>query len=392
MSTYDEILAAARDSEPAEMDLSYLDSFRKDGAAGLREHRQHNGHGEHAGDEVALNRQAEMESAPGLELDEDLDDLAMLDEPEPEPEPDRDRDRDRDRDGAGRDDSPHEKAGSSGAGSSGTAIVINGGSAGPGETALVSGAPLEETADAHAEASTAHLAEQAGPDGDLVAPIPLRLTDHQEAVQAAARSGNGGNDSGDDVDAAGIPRRGFNLLGAGSQPNIKALPEVVVDALRAQVVSILVDQGVAEAAAKTSVKQMGQNTLVMAFLIAQLDVRVDVDAKTATVAALFRHKNPLLGALMERMTALELTAQRQLNETAKAAKEIATVKQTSAVLEQAAAYSIADRTENLARGLKHVDDIDLVHASALRARDRLREETKKQLRIEREREGRSGTY
>lgn len=399
MSTYDEILAAARDSEPAEMDLSYLESFRKGGAAALGEHREHDEHSEHEGyeeqdkaveldadqpqpdEEEDLNPQAEIEGRPDLELDKDFDGLAELDEPE------------LDRDGDERGGSPRREK----AGCSVTASVVSGGSAGTDDTAIPSALAHQEAVEADTaheaarETSTVHRAEQAEPDGDLIAPVPLQLTDHQEAAQAAARGGNGGNSS-DDVDAAGIPRMGFNLLGAGSQPNIKALPEVVVEALRTQVVTVLVDQGVAEAAARTSVKQMGQNTLVMAFLIAQLDVHVDVDAKTATVAALFRHKNPLLGALMERMTALGLTAQRQLNETAKATKEIAAVKQTSAVLEQAVAYSIADRTENLARGLRHVDDLDLTHTSALRARDRVREETKKQQRIERDREGRSGTY
>jgi hypothetical protein len=391
VSTYDEILAAARDSEPADMDLSYLESFRKGGAAALGEHRERSGYEGYEEqyeaveldadrsqpDEVEdLNLQAEIEGGPGLELDEDFDGLAELDEPE------------LDRDG----DERRAKAGSSA-----TASVVSGAPAGTDETAIPSALAQQEAVEADTaheaarEASTVHRAEQADHDGDLIAPIPLQLTDHQEAVQAAARCGNRGNSS-DDVDAAGIPRMGFSLLGAGSQPNIKALPEVVVEALRTQVISVLVDQGVAEAAARTSVKQMGQNTLVMAFLIAQLDVHVDVDAKTATVAALFRHKNPLLGALMERMTALELTSQRQLNETAKATKEIAAVKQTSAVLEQAVAYSIADRTENLARGLRHVDDLDLTHTSALRARDRVREETKKQQRTERDREGRSGTY
>ena len=70
------------------------------------------------------------------------------------------------------------------------------------------------------------------------------------------------------------------------------------------------------------------------------------------------------------------------------AAQLEKVQQTSAVLEQALAYSIADRTENLARGLIGAGDVPLLHRSALAVRDKAREDTRKQQRIERERAGR----
>jgi hypothetical protein len=68
--------------------------------------------------------------------------------------------------------------------------------------------------------------------------------------------------------------------------------------------------------------------------------------------------------------------------------ELGEVPQTGAVVEQALAYSIADRTENFLRGSHNLHDAPITHKEAIFLRDKNREETRKQLKLEREREGR----
>lgn len=52
------------------------------------------------------------------------------------------------------------------------------------------------------------------------------------------------------------------------------------------------------------------------------------------------------------------------------------------------AYSIADRTSNFLRGSHNLRDAPLAHKDVLYVRDKAREATKKQQKLEREREGR----
>ncbi len=218
-------------------------------------------------------------------------------------------------------------------------------------------------------------------------PASLRLTDHQEAVQntTTARGGpSGGSDDG-----TALPQSGFRLSGVKSQPHIKALPETIIGALREQLRSAAVRElGVADKAAHEFIQRLSQGTLVTAFLLAQLDQRIDADPATQQAVELFRSQNPLLGSMavrLENLERLEVSRARVLDALR---DELTQVRRTGAVVEQAVAYSIADRTENFLRGSHDIHDAPITHKSALFIRDRAREATKKQEQVDREREGR----
>lgn len=227
-------------------------------------------------------------------------------------------------------------------------------------------------------------------DDDELIPSSLRLTDHQDAVQAAASSSARSGGSGADGDGADLlPRSGFRVDDVSRQPNIKSLPDSIMDVLREQLRSAAVRElGVADAVAREFSDRLGQGTLVTAFLIAQLDLRLGTDAATARAAELFRSRDPLLGSVVARMKTLEAREREQAGLLKALAGQLSEVKETGAVVEQALAYSIADRTENFLRGSHTTSEAPIGHKTAVLVRDRAREATKKQSRIERERDGR----
>src|SRR5690606_39542481 len=103
--------------------------------------------------------------------------------------------------------------------------------------------------------------------------------------------------------------------------------------------------GVSDTVARDFSDRLSQGTLVTAFLLAQLDVRLDVDPSTQRAAELFRSVDPLLGAAVARLDALEAAARERDGLLKKMRAELGEVRETSAVVEQALAYSIADREE-----------------------------------------------
>lgn len=129
-------------------------------------------------------------------------------------------------------------------------------------------------------------------------------------------------------------------------------------------------------------------SLVTAFLLAHLDLGVDVDPATSRAATLFRSRDPLLGRVAERLDDLEVFERERRAELGRVHEDLKQVRATSAVLEQVLSYSVADRAENLGRGTSGVADLDLTHRSAIRLRDAAREATTRQQRTERARDGR----
>lgn len=229
-------------------------------------------------------------------------------------------------------------------------------------------------------------------DAEDLTPASLRLTDHQDAAQAASSStssSRGGDGGDDDGGSAVLPRARLRLDGAARQPNIKSLPDSIIDVLREQLRSAAVRElGVDDRAARGFVEKLSQGTMVTAFLIAHLDLRLGADAATERAAELFRSRDPLLGSVVARMQGLEAREEEQAGLLKALSAQLAEVRETSAVVEQALAYSIADRAENFLRGSHNSAEAPIGHKAAVAVRDRAREATKKQTRIERERDGR----
>lgn len=211
-----------------------------------------------------------------------------------------------------------------------------------------------------------------------------RKTDQQDAIQAAGTKGGATGNA-----AAAFPDSGFRIPGLQSQPVIRNLPRPLVDALRAQLRAAAVRElGASDGAAEAFSRRLSQGALVTAFLLAQLDVRLDTDPATRAAAGLFRSQDPLLGSVAGRMDALEQRERDRGAQLDSLHKIAAAIQETSAVIEQSVAYSIADRTENFLRGSHDIRDTPIAHKDAIYIRDRAREETQKRRRFERDQDGR----
>ncbi|GAA1457462.1 hypothetical protein NE857_21865 [Nocardiopsis exhalans] len=212
----------------------------------------------------------------------------------------------------------------------------------------------------------------------------LEHTDLQEAVQSAAVRGGDGS-----IGGGGLPITAFRVADVVSQPTVRALPEAVMMSLRQQLRGAAVrEAGASDDEAQVFAKRLSQASLVTAFLLAHLDLGIGVDAATARAAELFRSRDPLLGRVASRLDALITAETARGDQLAQVREDLREVRSTADVLEQVLAYSVADRTEHLARGTAGVGDLDLRHDSVIRLRDRAREATRKQHRVEADRSGR----
>ncbi|MFB6724870.1 hypothetical protein ACFCV3_32135 [Kribbella sp. NPDC056345] len=211
-----------------------------------------------------------------------------------------------------------------------------------------------------------------------------RKTDQQDAIQAATGTRGGGSSA-----AESLPESGFRIIGLASQPMVRNLPRLLVDALRLQLRSAAVrERGVSDKVAEAFSRRLSQGALVTAFLLAQLDVRMETDPATQAAVALFRSQDPLLGSIAGRLDALEQLEHERTTQLERLHAMTTAIQRTSAVIEQSVAYSIADRTVNFLRGSHNIHDAPITHQDAIYIRDRARDETRKRSKFEDDRDGR----
>lgn len=377
--------AATPTAEVMEVDTSFLDAYRRGGSEELKRVQAQAAQSEL---EVAtpelkaqLDEADDVGSQPAVEsLQADLDEDAEEDrlDLEPDYEPDAG---DSERAGGS-----NQRGGGDGGGQGGTAGVLPGGApAGPAADAVQATGAQPDVEDAATAEVAAHDVVAAPDESEHATPGSMQLTDHQDAVQSAASKGG----SGSTAETAALPQSGFRLPGVQSQPHIKALPESIMNALREQLRAAAVRElGVSDSAAREFSQRLSQGTLVTAFLLAQLDLHLDADPATERAVELFRSRDPLLGSVVTRLAGIEAAERERDGLLHKLRDELAEVRQTGAVIEQALAYSIADRTENFLRGSHNLHDAPITHKEAIYLRDKAREATRKQMKLEREREGR----
>ncbi|MFB7918947.1 hypothetical protein [Streptomyces sp. NPDC056061] len=261
---------------------------------------------------------------------------------------------------------------------------------GPGDITHSGGSPQRGGSGAVGSGGTSP-SSSPGAASDAAPPGSLRLTGQQDAMQngtGAAKGSARGTGTGGGA-GADLPHSGFRLGGVRSQPHIKSLPEAIIGVLREQLRAAAVRElGASDRAAREFSERLSQGTLVMAFLLAQLDLRLDVDPATGRAMELYRSRDPLLGSMAARLDGLEKLQAEKRELLSVLRNELSEVRQTSAVIEQAIAYAIADRTENFLRGSHNTHDAPITHKDAVFVRDRARELTRKQHRLEQERDGR----
>lgn len=366
---FDEILDAAQSTNAAmDVDTSFLDAYRSGGTEGLQQAQ------EEAADAEADRGEQKVDDASRADDDKDIgDDVDPV-----EPETDLERQAERPRDDTSRID----RGGSTSAG--GAASTAPRGETPARNEDAPQDADLDEAVAEHHDPAVAPVTPEPGETAET--PGSLQLTDHQDDAQSAGVKG--GSSSGSQA-SAGLPSTGFKLTGTDRQPHIKSLPEPIIAALREQLRSAIVRElGASDDQAREFSDRLSQKSLVMAFLLAQLDLRLDVDASTQRAAEMFRIHDPLLGSVVEHLDRMEQNRHSDRVLLQKLHDELDQVRSTSTVIEQAVAYSIADRTENFLRGSHNTEDAPLGHKTAIYIRDRAREAAKKQTTVEAEREGR----
>ncbi|MFJ5071745.1 hypothetical protein ACIQC7_35550 [Kitasatospora sp. NPDC088556] len=371
-------------NEVMEVDTSFLDAYRRGGSEELNRVQ-------------AQAAQPEAEAAmlePKVQFDEagdvgsqitgggpqaDLDVEAAADRPNLEP------DHEPDADDSARACGSHQRGGADGGQNPADRVPPGGTPAGLAADAVPAPGAQPDLKDAAAAEMAAHDVVSAPDEPEHATSGSLQFTDHQDTAQSATSKGG----SGSTAEAATLPQSGFRLVGVQSQPHIKALPESIMNALREQLRAAAVRElGVRDSAAREFSRRLSQGTLVTAFLLAQLDLHLDADPATERAVELFRSRDPLLGSVVARLANIEVAERERDGLLRKLRDELGEVRQTSAVVEQALAYSIADRTENFLRGSHNLHDAPITHKEAIYLRDMAREATRKQSKLEREREGR----
>ncbi|WP_405814631.1 hypothetical protein OG241_08540 [Streptomyces sp. NBC_01390] len=367
--------AATPTDEVMEVDTSFLDAYRRGGSEELK--RVHAQAAQSEPEVATPEPEAQLDEAGSVDSQLEVESLQADLDLEPDYEPDAD---DSERAGGSN------QRGGDGGGQGGTAGVLpSGAPADPAAAAVPAPGARSDVEDAATAEVTSHDIVASTDEPEHVTPGSLQLTDHQDAVQSAASKGG----SGSTADTATLPQSGFRLAGVQSQPHIKALPESIMNTLREQLRAAAVRElGVSDSAAREFSRRLSQGTLVTAFLLAQLDLHLDADPATERAVELFRSRDPLLGSVVARLANIEAAGRERDGLLRKLRDELGEVRQTSAVVEQALAYSIADRTENFLRGSHNLHDAPITHKEAIYFRDRAREATRTQLKLEREREGR----
>ncbi|WP_405824107.1 hypothetical protein OG705_28880 [Streptomyces sp. NBC_00838] len=370
--------AAASTAEVMEVDTSFLDAYRRGGSEELRRVQAQAAQPQaevqfDEGGNVGPQPEAQdPQAGPDVDAGADRRDL------EPDYAPDA---IDSQRAGGS-----NQRGGGDGGGQGGTAAGLYGGArTSPAVGAVPAPGAQPDAENAAATEATSYEVVAPPDEPEQVTPGSLQLTDHQDAVQSAASRGG----TGSTAETVTLPQSGFRLAGLQRQPHIRALPESIMKALREQLRAAAVRElEVSDSTAREFSQRLSQGTLVTAFLLAQLDLRLDADPATERAAELFRSRDPLLGSMVARLANIEAAERERDGVLRKVRDELGEVRQTSAVVEQALAYSIADRTENFLRGSHNLHDAPITHKEAIYVRDKAREATKRQLALERERKGR----
>ncbi|NEA15445.1 hypothetical protein [Streptomyces halstedii] len=366
--------------EVMEVDTSFLDAYRRGGSQELK--RVQSQAAQPEAEVAALEPKAQFDEAGdvGSQLTDGgpwagLGMEAAADRPilEPGHAPDAGN--------AERADGPHQRGGVGGGPNPADRVPPGGAPAGLAAAAVPAPGAQPDLKDATAAEMATHDVVSASDEPEHATSGTLQLTGYQDGAQSTTSKGGSRGTT--------LPQSGFRLVGVQSQPHIKALPESIMNALREQVRAAAVRElGVSDSAAREFSRRLSQGTLVTAFLLAQLDLHLDVDPATQRAVELFRSRDPLLGSMVVRLANIEAAERERDGLLHKLRNEVGQVRQTAAVVEQALAYSIADRTENFLRGSHNLHDAPITHKEAIHLRDMAREATKKQSKLEREREGR----
>lgn len=174
-------------------------------------------------------------------------------------------------------------------------------------------------------------------------------------------------------------RKGSGLSFEGEHSHLKQFPKALIEILREILKARIGD---------VATRELSQNTVVTAFVVAALSVEFAADDNTLEAVKAFKEADPRTDAI-EKRTALLLEQQTKSDGMLKGLlKRLGEVVETAAVLEMGQAYALAERTAQLDTSGTVPENIDVTQKRAVAARDNIRTLVKKQRQDEKIRDGR----
>lgn len=208
-------------------------------------------------------------------------------------------------------------------------------------------------------------------------------TDAFEALLAGSATGQAGNA------ARTLSDTPFNWLSPNEKVKVQ-LPAMLVQALRDHLTSTLVAVWKVPAdQARAFADRRSQAGLVLAFIAAQLDLRLPVDEATAQCSAVYACSNPLLGQVVSQLHTISAAQQSTAAAIGQVRNVAASTQENTDVLQLMTAWLLAERIgTGISRGKSLVTDVDLIDERVRDMRQRARGQAAEQRERDRRREGR----
>ncbi|MCB5280351.1 hypothetical protein [Arthrobacter sp. ES1] len=177
-----------------------------------------------------------------------------------------------------------------------------------------------------------------------------------------------------------LPHRKVGVLSfEGEHSHLKHFPKALIEILRELLKVPLGD---------VPARDLSQNSVVTAFVIAALGVEFSADDSTMGAVAAFKANDPRTEAIEQRTATLLEKQTRTENMLKAVLAKLGDVTETAAVLEMGQAYALAERTAQLDTSGTLPETIDVTQKRAVAARDNIRRRVKSQVQDEKIRSGR----
>lgn len=220
-------------------------------------------------------------------------------------------------------------------------------------------------------------------------------TDYKEAVADDARHA-GGPGTGGTGGSAPLPLIGrFQVVGLQS-PDVKRMPDVIARALRDRLARCAAEAGytpdqVEQLVGGPNARGLSIAALVTAFLVAELDLDLELDEASRLAVRLFRSSDPLMAAVLTTLGSIEKRHAATAARIERLEHRVADAAVAGRTLEQGVAWLLADRNgeNSLADDVRSITDARLDDEIVDTSLDLLRRAAKHSETVEARREGRA---
>lgn len=220
-------------------------------------------------------------------------------------------------------------------------------------------------------------------------------TDYKEAVADDARH-TGGSGVGGTGGPAPLPSIGrFQVVGLQS-PDVKRMPDVIARALRDRLARCAAEAGytpgqVEQLVGGPNARGLSIAALMTAFLVAELDLDLELDEASCLAVRLFRASDPLMAAVLTTLGSIEKQHAAIAARIERLEHRVTDAAVVGRTLEQGVAWLLADRNgeNSLADDVRSITDARLDDEIVDTSLDLLRRAAKHSETMEARREGRA---